>query len=270
MEDYSGACFNHLSPGFKNKKGKLIISSNPQVKLILFYFVIFLFPHKVLAQELSQDDDLNFGTRLLGHTALTKPDVNFDSTETSVFGNVDSLFGEIQPKLFPENMSFMEKLLWGENGLTRKVGLVDPLSPEEREYELSIRRTMLTAHQIGGFTTLALMLTADYFGQRVIDGHRQAGDSHQSFVAATIISYSLTAVLAVLSPPPLIRRDEESTTSIHKTLAWIHAAGMIVTPILGGMIGGRRHFNISKAHFHQIAAYITTAVFASAMIVVTF
>ncbi len=270
MEDYCEVCFNPSFPGFKNKNGELKISFNPQIRLLLFYLVIFLFPYNVRAQELSGDDDLNFGTRLLGQTALTKPDVNFDSTETSVFGNVDSLFGDIQPKLLPENMSFMEKLLWGEDGLTRKTGLVDPLSPEEREYELSIRRSMLTAHQIGGFTTLALMLTADYFGQRVIDGHRRLGDNHQLFVAATLVSYSLTALLAVLSPPPLIRRDEESTTTIHKTLAWIHAAGMIATPILGGMIGGRRHFNISKAHFHQIAAYITTAVFASAMIVVTF
>ncbi len=268
MEYLSEACSNPCYQGFR--KGGIKIASLLHFKMLVFYILILLSPYKVYAQELSPGDELNFGTSLHGRTALTKPDVNFDSTETSVFGNVDSLFGEVQPKLLPEHMSFMEKLLWGENGLTRETGLVNPLSPEERGYELSIRRSMLTAHQIGGFTTLALMLTADYFGQRVIDGHRRSGDTHQTFVAATIISYSLTALLAVLSPPPLIRRDEESTTSIHKTLAWVHAAGMIATPILGGMIGGRRHFNISKAHFHQIAAYITTAVFASAMIVVTF
>jgi hypothetical protein len=194
---------------------------------------------------------------------------DFDSTQ-SVFGNVDSLMAETEPKLLPENISFMENFLWGENGLTRKVGIVGSLSPQEREYELKIRRTMLTAHQIGGFATLAMMLTADYFGQRVIDGNRRMGDIHQSLVAATIISYSLTGLLAILSPPPLIRREESSTTTLHKTLAWIHVAGMVLTPILGSMIGGRRHFNIDKAHYHQIAGYITTAVFASAMIVVTF
>ena len=197
------------------------------------------------------------------------PITDFDSTE-SVFGNVDSLFNDNQPKLLPENISLMENLLWGKSGLTREIGLIAPLSPEERDYELSIRRTMLTAHQLGGFATLALMLTADYFGQRVIDGNRRLGDTHQKMVAATIVSYSLTGLLAILSPPPLIRREENSTTTLHKTLAWVHAAGMILTPILGSMIGGRRHFNIDKAHYHQISGYLTTAIFASAMIVVTF
>ena len=174
-------------------------------------------------------------------------------------------------KLLPSNISFMENELWGENGLVRQIGLASPLTPQVRKHELEVRRTMLTAHLIGGITTFALMATTDYFGQRVIDGRRDLGDTHQAFVAATIISYSVTALLAVLAPPPLIRRDNEtSTTTIHKTLAWIHAAGMIATPILGSMIGGRRHFNISKAHFHQIAGYITTTVFAAAMLSLIF
>ena len=86
------------------------------------------------------------------------------------------------------------------------------------------------------------MLTADYFGQRRIDGHRNAGDIHQGLITATIISYSATALLAILSPPPLIRRDEESTTTLHKTLAWFHVAGMIFTPILGSMNFRKRSF----------------------------
>ena len=160
--------------------------------------------------------------------------------------------------------------MWGEEGLFRKIGLVPPLSREERKNELELRRIMLTAHQIGGFTTLGLMVTSAYFGQRVIDGRRDLGDVHQGFVEATIAAYSLTALLAVLSPPPFIRRDEASTTTLHKTLAWIHVAGMIITPILGSMIGGRRHFNVDKAHYHQVAGYLTTAVFATSLIVITF
>ena len=137
-------------------------------------------------------------------------------------------------KLLPNNLSFMERELWGEDGLVRKLGIEPQLTRDVRIQELKLRRTMLTAHLIGGITTFALMATADYFGQRVIDGRRDLGDTHQAFVTATIISYSLTALFAVLAPPPLIRRDnEESTTTIYKTLAWIHAAGMIATPILG-------------------------------------
>ncbi len=184
--------------------------------------------------------------------------------------SADLLLPTPKPKLLPKRISFMEKFLWGENGFVRNVGLVPALTPDERINELHIRRTMLTAHQIGGFTTLALMISAAYFGQRVIDGNRHMGDIHQTLVTATMISYSLTGLLAILSPPPLIRRDEGGTVVIHKTLAWIHLAGMIITPILGSMIGGRRHFNINKAHFHQVAGYITTAVFTASMLVITF
>lgn len=195
-----------------------------------------------------------------------------DTTETDNSAIVDSLPPPPKPRLLPKNISFGEKLFWGENGIFRSVGVVPPLSPLERENELHIRRFMLTAHQISGFATVGLMLTAAYFGQRTIDNHlnRTFSNTHQQFVDATIVTYSLTALLAVLSPPPLIRRDdEESTTTLHKTLAWIHAAGMIITPIIGSMIGGRRNFNVNTAHFHQVAGYITTAVFTASLIVIT-
>jgi hypothetical protein len=233
---------------------------------ILFLF-IFILPAVIHPQSIALGSKLNYKlSEDLNHLKLSIPS---DSSTESIFGNIDTLL-QAKPKLLPNKMSLMEKILWGENGLTRKIGLVDSLSPLEREHELSIRRTMLTTHQIAGFATLALMLTADYFGQKRIDGSRSAGDTHQALVAATIVSYSATALLAILSPPPLIRRSEESTTTLHKTLAWIHAAGMIITPIIGSMIGGRRRFNINKAHFHQILGYATTAIFASAMLVVTF
>lgn len=182
----------------------------------------------------------------------------------------DSLSQPPKHSLLPPNMSIMEKWLWGENGVLRETGIVSPLSPQERKSELSLRRTMLTTHQIGGFVTLALMGSAVYFGQQVIDGHREYRRNHQYFVTATIISYSATGLLAVFSPPPLIRRDEVSTTTIHKTLAWIHVAGMIITPILGGMIKHRGSSTLESEHIHQISGYITTAVFTASMITVTF
>lgn len=193
-----------------------------------------------------------------------------DSISTSTAAIQDSLPPMDKPRLLPENISWGEKLVWGENGLVRKLGIEPPLSPEERMSEIRLRRTMLTIHQIGGFTTLALMLTADYFGQRVIDGDRQLGGVHQGLITATILSYGATGLLAVLSPPPLIRRDEGGTIVIHKTLAWIHLIGMIITPILGSTIRHRRVFNMDQAHFHQISGYLTTAVFATSMLVIVF
>lgn len=182
----------------------------------------------------------------------------------------DSLVSVPKQRLLPNNLSIMEKGLWGENGVLRGIGMVPPLTPEERRSELSLRRTMLTAHQIGGFVTLGLMGSAVYFGQKIIDGETGYRRNHQIFVTATIISYSATGMLAILAPPPLIRRDEVSTTTIHKTLAWIHVAGMIATPILGGMIRHRTGSSVQAERVHQVAAYITTATFAASMIIVTF
>jgi hypothetical protein len=114
------------------------------------------------------------------------------------------------------------------------------------------------------------MWSAVYFGQKAIDGDRKAGDIHQTLVAATMFSYAATGLLAILSPPPLIRRDEEGTVAIHKTLAWVHLAGMIITPIIGSMIRHRHHTDMTKAHYHQIAGYVTTAVFTAAVLTIVF
>ena len=61
------------------------------------------------------------------------------------------------PDLLPERMIFTQKLFWGEKGLLRKTGIA-PLNLENREKELQLRRKMLKAHQIIGYTTLAAMV----------------------------------------------------------------------------------------------------------------
>ena len=203
----------------------------------------------------------------------TPPQISFENQLYADSGEplpLDSVATAPKQRLMPNNLSIMEKWLWGEDGVVRGIGLEPPLTPNERRSELSLRRTMLTAHQIGGFVTLGLMLSAAYFGQQIIDGHPEYRRNHQYAVTATIISYSATGLLAILSPPPLIRRNEVSTTTIHKTLAWIHVAGMIVTPILGGMIQRRSRSAMESEHIHQISGYLTTATFAASMIVVTF
>jgi hypothetical protein len=192
--------------------------------------------------------------------------------EQLLFGPIESpLDSSVQiPKrrLLPTNMHFVERTLWDEDGLFRKMGLASPLTPEVRKSELGLRRSMLTAHQIGGFVTLGCMISAAYFGQLVLDGNRGYRTNHQIFVTATIISYSTTGLLAVLTPPPLIRRDEVSTTTIHKALAWVHFAGMVLTPILGASIQHASTTDIAR--FHQASAYITTAALAASLITITF
>lgn len=216
--------------------------------------------------EPAHPQSLMFRTDLVDESRLA-----IDST------SVDSLPRPVQRKLLPDNMSFLERGLWGENGLVRGMGIASPLTPEVRKHELAVRRTMLTMHQIGGFLTLGSMITAVYFGQKTLDDVKSGNTSqrndrnlHQTFVATTLALYGTTAMLSVLSPPPLIRRDEISTTTIHKTLAWVHFGGMIITPILGAVINRRGASYYDQARVHQISAYITTAVFAASMIVITF
>ncbi len=176
-----------------------------------------------------------------------------------------------KPRLLPERMSFMERGLWGEEGVFRSWGITGALTPETRKHELDVRRTMLSVHQIGGFATLASMIATVYFGQKFLDtGDRKALDMHETFIPITVGLYTTTGLLSILSPPPLIRRDEVSTTSIHKLLAWVHVAGMIITPILGAAISRRSASFEEKARVHQVAGYITTGVFAASMIAITF
>lgn len=251
---------------------------NRPYRLAIPILFILLYSNLINAQDIKlQTEVMNFYS-LSNDPEITQNSFSIsdtvkktDTTQASDVNDLSTLSLAFKPKLLPDNMSFMEKFLWGENGFVRKVGIAGPLTAESRENELQARRTMLSIHQVTGLATLGFMITADYFGQKTLDGDRNSSGKHQTFVALTISSYALTALLAILSPPPVIRRDnEESTTSIHKTLAWVHFAGMILTPILGSMVGDHRMININKGHFHQISAYVTTAVFAASVIVLTF
>ncbi len=190
----------------------------------------------------------------------------------------DSLGSLRGPRLMPENTGFVERELWGERGVLREAGIASPLTPQARKGELSLRRSMLVAHQVSGFVTFGLLAASCYYGQRVLDGHVFESEQHSALVKYAIASYVTTAALSVLSPPPLIRREESSTTTIHRTLAWIHFGGMVLTPIIGRAVwhlqgtpsGPVMRQNNGAARFHQISAYTTTATLGVALAVMTF
>lgn len=246
--------------------------------IFLPVILIFFFSTVIPAQNLKLETGamynpvLNAGMRNIpAYTERADTVIESDTSKKSDLNDLSSLSITINPKLLPDKMSFMEKFLWNDNGLMRKVGIAGPLNADTRKDELQARRTMLSIHQITGLATLGLMITTDYFGQRVLDGRLDLSGTHKTFVAFTIGAYAVTGLLAVLSPPPLIRRENGGgTTGIHKTLAWVHLAGMILTPILGSLIVNHHMLDINKGHFHQVSAYLTTAVFAASVIVLTF
>jgi hypothetical protein len=179
-------------------------------------------------------------------------------------------------RLLPEDMSWMEKFLWGVNGIFRS----GKLTPQKRMGELSLRRTMLTWHQRLGIATWFLMGATVLAGQLTLNGNRKYRNWHQPLADATIIGYSATALLAVLSPPPLVRRSGEHDTIFwHKLLAFVHAVGMIALPFLAnGIISrsrfngirGLERFNNARARAHQVTAYITYTAFTASIITIFF
>lgn len=167
--------------------------------------------------------------------------------------------------LLPEVLGPGERMLWGPHGLMRTVGAF-PLTEESREKELGLRRGMLTAHQVGGFLTLGSMIATAYAGQMISNGESGYGGAKRILVNTTIAGYFTTALLALLTPPPVIRRPGWNSVSTHKALAWVHFTGMIITPILGRMLDGEKDVQA----LHQVSGYATTAAFAGAMLVITF
>jgi hypothetical protein len=194
-------------------------------------------------------------------------------------------------KLLPDHLSLMESALWGEHGLMRITGIA-PLTPSARKSELSVRRTMLTAHQIGGFITMGLFIPTLIYGQRNINQwnasesgqgtlDKQLDRTHKNWAGYLFASYMVTGGLSILSPPPFIRRDDWGTTSLHKTLAWVHFAGMVAIPFLGSAAASadrdasrQAHPDYSRAKslrtIHQIVAYTTAAAFTASLVIMTF
>lgn len=168
--------------------------------------------------------------------------------------------------LLPQKLSPVKKAFWGEKGLLRITGIA-PLTPEHREKELRQRRRMLIAHQIMGFVTLGGLLVTDFAGQMTLSGHEQYRRVHNVAVASTLGTYTITALLALLAPPPMVTRSGWSNIKTHKLLAYIHFAGMILTPLLAPHFTGTV---TQQARFHQISGYATTAVFGAAIIAIKF
>jgi hypothetical protein len=175
----------------------------------------------------------------------------------------------IQQPLLPEKMGFVKRGLWGEHGLMRTLK-ISPLTPEGRQKELRVRHTMLKMHQFMGIATVGGMITTIYLGEQVKGGKYQY--THEKDVAAgiTVGCYAVTGLLQLLSPPPLVIRKSKggwSSIKVHRTLAYIHLTGMVVTPTLGLYLHKQGY---DLVNYHEVSAYITTAALASAMIVMTF
>jgi cytochrome b561 len=165
------------------------------------------------------------------------------------------------PPLLPERMMVTQKLLWGEKGILRTSGIA-PLTMEQRQKELKLRRTLLTTHQVLGYTTLAAMVAQGIIGGKLYNGDNSLYQLHKDMGTAVNIGYFTTAGLSLFAPPPLINKKVKGFSSIkaHKTLATVHFSAMLVTNI----------YKDKNRDIHKSAAYTAFGSYAMAVLVFKF
>ena len=181
--------------------------------------------------------------------------------EMDLFQQIEAENPKEAMALLPDNMLFSQGLLWGKKGILRTTG-VAPLTLENREKELKIRRTFLTAHQLIGYATLAGMIAQGVMGTELYKGKNFRYNAHKTVGNLTSISYFTGASLSLFAPPPLTNEKTKGLSSIkaHKYLATLHFTGMIATNVLAE----------DNKKLHRAAAFTTFASYAAAVLVFKF
>ena len=136
---------------------------------------------------------------------------SFSQEKEDLFNMIEQEKEQIE--LLPERIIFTQSLLWGKNGLLRKTG-ISPLNIENREKELKIRKTMLTAHQAIGYLTLASMVAQGIIGGKLYNGQDDLYNTHKTMGKIVNIGYFTGAGLSLFSPPPLINKKVKGLNSI--------------------------------------------------------
>lgn len=188
---------------------------------------------------------------LLSTLFLSAQDDLFDAIESSK--ETDTSI-----ELLPEKMLFTQRILWGEKGLLRTTGIA-PLTREQRVRELQLRKSMLTAHQVIGYATLAGMVAQGIIGGKLYNGDYSLRQTHETLGNVVTATYFTGAALSLFTPPPLIsaRIEGLSGTRAHKWLATVHLSAMIAT----------QYYKERDRDLHKASAYTAVGAFAAATLV---
>ncbi len=210
-----------------------------------------------------------FSVQAQDSTAVKRDTTQTTSSDDLLAGMTDST--QTAQPLLPHKMIFTQRVFWGPKGLLRVMN-VAPLTPEGREKELKVRRTMLVAHQVMGFVTLAGFVLQGILGAKLYN-YNGKGDysqilrAHKASAQFINASYATTALLSLTAPPKLLAdRRGLSSIKLHKYLSIVHITGMIATNVLAGMID--EHPDLKP--YHRAAAYTTFAAFAASIVVIKF
>jgi hypothetical protein len=134
---------------------------------------------------------------------------------------------------------------------------------------LDKRTHMLKVHQrLGLITTIPLVATVITGGMAGGKATSSSGrDMHAALGSVTAGLYLTTAYFSVFAPRVPGTRAR-GPIRLHKTLAWIHGPGMILTPVLGAMAYEQRNRG-EKVHgiagAHGAVAVVTAAAYGLAI-----
>ena len=175
--------------------------------------------------------------------------------------------------LLPERMLITQRMLWGQNGLYRKIGIAPKtLTAASRERELKARRNMFRVHQTLGLVTAAGMLAQGIVGSRLYKPGNYTDNlknTHEGIAAGINIGYFTTALMSFTAPPPMVNRKKFDNIKLHKILSYVHLSGMIATNVLSKQIDGNANpANIKK--WHRAAAFTTFGAYTAAIATIKF
>ncbi len=142
---------------------------------------------------------------------------------------------------------------------------------------LDKRTHMLKVHQeLGLITTAPLLATVitsfNAKPKRGMAGSASGRDLHSALGLVTTDLYFTTAYFAIRAPK-IPGTPTRGPIRVHKTLAWIHGTGMILTPVLGAIAydqlsRGEKVHGIAKAH--SAVAVVTAGAYGAAIVSVSF
>jgi hypothetical protein len=202
----------------------------------------------------------------------TKSQAKKDTTATvDLLGDLNQTSQE-KTKLLPDKFIFTQRILWGEKGLMRSFNAFE-LTPEKRQHELKVRRTMLVTHQIMGMLTLGGMVAQGIVGAKLYNysGNNYQGlkHTHEAIATGVNIGYFSTAALSLFAPPKMLNeRKGYSSIKLHRGLAIIHFSAMVATNVLATMMDGSSSQDLKS--IHRACAFTAFGAFAASMIVIKF
>ncbi len=180
----------------------------------------------------------------------------------------------------PEQASGQQQGQAGSGAQPSLEGLGFPKSEIQgsaREQALLNKRShMLQIHQKLGLITAVPMAISLFTGPGAKGHHGLPGSPggrnlHATLGGITTGLYIATAYYAIRAPK-IQGTEPRGLIRLHRALAWVHGAGMIITPILGAIAysqlsnGERIH---GVARYHSIAAGTTFAAYMAALLSVS-